>query len=78
MEHVILYFIDHTCEHTPWEDLEECKAYVDSAFHDPFKPSIIESHFIKIDDPNSKTGSAFFRLGEVGKDDWYVHRKGTM
>lgn len=77
MEHVILYFIDHSCEHTPWEDLEECKAYVfDEYGSGEYQPRIYPVNFIKVNDPD--VGEIFFRLGETNRDDWCVHRKGTM
>lgn len=77
MEHVLLYFIDNTCEHAPWEDLEECKAYVSQEYSDAkYTPQIYPVHFIKVNDPDG--GDVFFRLGEANKDDWRVHRKGTV
>jgi len=72
MEHVILYFIDHTCEHTPWEDLEECKAYVNDQYKNI--PQIIPVHYIKVKEDGE---DVFFRLGEKGSDDWCVHRIGS-
>lgn len=73
MEHVILYMIDHPNECTPWESLEECSVYCEEHYDRPV--TIVPVYFIKIVEDDVE---AFFRLGEVGKDDWYVHRKGSM
>jgi hypothetical protein len=68
MDHVILYMIVNSHECTPWESLEECSVYCEEHYDRPV-------HFIKVVEDGVE---AFFRLGEVGKDDWYVLRKGSM
>lgn len=70
-EIVKLYFVDHSCEHTPYESLSEAQAVAENC-----NTSVHDCYFIRVlEDVDGEMVPRYFRLGAVGQDDWYYHPK---